>query len=884
MKVIKPLRLGVLYRVVEHHRRLHLAVGILAYFPFSAPPALLSEAGMWTFVAGELGGAPLDVGMAKALREVVVTGKAFAPERTAAPSCRVRVAVGPIDKALHVFGDRHWKTTVPSDPAPFLEMAIRYENAFGGPGYALNPIGKGFAPPEERGALHMLPNIEDPKVPVRAPKDRPPPAGLGAFDPMWPQRRATSGTYDERWFQEVYPGYPDDMDWTTFNTVPEDQRTREALRGDEAVRIENMHPEKAVLETALPGVAGRCFVTQKSGAEEVFREVPMAVETVHLFPHAERGVVVFRGVIPVTEEDAADILHLVVAAERLGKAKPLEHYRTVLAQRLDKAKAHLFALRDRDLLPEAEEGDAPPPETDAVDEMKKLLEREGLVEKHARRRAELELERAREQLREQGIDPDLHVPKELPAAEPAPGLEQLPDFVERMEKMAEEKKAEAEAKRKEAEAEARAVCEAHGLDYDALREAEEKKSGGPPKFTAKGQMEHLREVLEMAQNAGVDLPHVEAQLTDPGLRAKQEEVEAKLRDVYVRFAHEMPPAPAADAEAGERARREIAEEHRAGRGFRGRDLTGVSLAGMDLREADFRDALMEGVDLSGADLRGADFSGAVLARADLTRARLRGAKLAGANLGKARLSETRAERADLSGATLCEADLSEAQLDGANLTGADLAGAAFLSTSFVEVIAPSSNFIESDLSELDLTGADLTKCNFIEVVVTGVSFEGANLTSAVFVRAKGTGTVFRGATLTNLRVVQESVFEDADFSGASLQGASLRATRLSGSDFSGADIEGADFSDSDLRDAKLARARGAGARFVKADLRGADVSAANLMDALLQRADLRGADARGSNLFRADLLRARVDGGTKIEGAETTDVRFNGVRREHAQR
>ncbi len=401
-------------------------------------------------------------------------------------------------------------------------MPITYENAFGGAGYAANPIGKGFAVPEERGAKHFLANIEDPKVPVRAPKDRPPPAGLGAYDPMWPQRRAAAGTYDEKWLAEVYPAYPDDLDLSTFNTAPEDQRTSAVLRGDEPILIENMHPTKAVLETALPGVLARCFVTQKDASGEVLREVPMAVETVHLFPHAERGVVLFRGTIPVTDEDAADVLHLVAAAEHLGRPKPEEHYRTVLAQRLDRSKAHLYALRDRDLMPESDTGSprAASVEVDDTDEMTRLLAREGLVEKNARRRAELELEGARERIREQGIDPDKHLPAELPPPEPPPDLDELPAFVERMMTQAEQQKVEAEATRKKAEEEARSTCEAHGLDYDTLKEEQQKKAGGPPKFTAAGQMEHLREVAEMGRNAGVEVPHVEAQLADPGLRAK----------------------------------------------------------------------------------------------------------------------------------------------------------------------------------------------------------------------------------------------------------------------------------------------------------------------------------------------------------------------------
>lgn len=41
------------------------------------------------------------------------------------------------------------------------------------------------------------------------------------------------------------------------------------------------HPSIPILETTLPGIAARCFVTQKDSAGEAFRESAMAPETVH---------------------------------------------------------------------------------------------------------------------------------------------------------------------------------------------------------------------------------------------------------------------------------------------------------------------------------------------------------------------------------------------------------------------------------------------------------------------------------------------------------------------------------------------------------------------------------------------------------------------------
>jgi uncharacterized protein YjbI with pentapeptide repeats len=603
---------------------------------------------------------------------------------------------------------------------------------------------------------------------------------------------------------------------------------------------------------------------------------------VHLIPRVKRGILLFRGVTEVLEEDASDVLQIVIGAEEAGAPKPVDHYRMVLEQRLDRKKGHLLALRDGDLLPR--EGASGPVETSDTAEMQRLLAREGLVERHARRRAELELEKGREQLRRQGLDPDAHLPAALPPAEQPPDLDEIPALLERAEADAGRMREEAERQRAEAERHARRVCEEHGVDYDQAILDARRKAAGPPSFTAAAQLEHLRDVIELARNAGVELSEVEAQLADPGLTARLSAVEAQLRDAYTRFAHQLPAASSRGAGESATLREQLAADRDAGRSLRRRDLTGADLSGLDLRGLDLRDAFLEAADLSGSDLRGADLSGAVLARANLREANLEGAKLAGANLGMANLSRTRLTGGvDLAGAVLVKADLTGADCTGARMDRADLSEAIFKDTDFSRVIAPGLTFLSSDLSGLKLAGADMTKCNFIEAIVTGVDFSRATLVSAVLVAVKGDGAVFRDANLENLRVVNGCSFEKADFQGAVLDRATLRGTRLAGSDFTRARLDGADLSECDLRGARFYRAVARDSRFVKADLSGASMVSANLMHALLQRATLHGADFRGANLFRADLLRVRVDGATDMEGAELTEIRFVDARRVHGQ-
>ena len=878
MKIIKPQRLALSTKVFEDGRESYLVVTAMAFFAFDAPTSLLTEIAMWKFAAEELGkDAALDAGMPKPRGELLLTGKAY-PLGGARPACSVRAKLGAVDKTLYAVGKRVWKFGAPSEPEPFTEMAISYENAFGGPEYAENPLGKGMAPiMSDVGEVHPLPNIEDPKQLLQSPGERPAlPAGFGPYDLTWPQRFSKMGTYDQAWLKERYPGFAADFELGFFNTAPLDQQIDGYFKGDEAFRLEHLHPSKPVLEGKLPAVRARIFV---NGAAEgvALRDVPMRAETVHLFPHAERGILVFRGMLKVTEDDASDVRHLVAGFEALGQPKPASHYEVVLAQRLDRTSAHLYMLRDRDLLPAHL---AKAPRVDEADAAPFRDER--LFEQNARRRVELEMEKLRESLRAEGLDPNDHMPAELPAEPEVPDLDDLPDFVSRMEAEADAAIADAEKKRAQAMDEARAACAEQGVDLDAAIAAQQKLGGGPPKFSAERELASLREQKALADRAGVVLPHVDAQLADGTLETRLRAAEAALINTYRSYGHYFVPASPLEGAEADAARQRFLAARQAGASFAGLDLTGIDLSNVELSGVNLSGAFLESAKLVGSDLRGADLSNAVLARADLSRAKLSAANLSAANLGSARL-----EKADLTGgvkakdAVFTKAELRDADFTGADLTGADLSDAVFAETRFDHVKAPGATFLKSDLTGLSLLGADLSDAVFLEANAAGVDFRNARLDKASFVTVRAEKANFHGAKLDGVRVVKGSTFEGADFTEASLEGALLRDVALRGADFTRARLSGADLSGADLRDAKLRSVVAVGARFVKSNLAKANLSRSDLMDAILQRANLRGALLDRANLHRADMLRVEVDGDTSTKGANLSLIRFVEARKAH---
>jgi hypothetical protein len=263
------------------------------------------------------------------------------------------------------------------------------------------------------------------------------------MDPSWPQRMRKGGTYDKKWLDTKYPEMADDFDPTYFNVAPDDQWIDEYWQGGESFVLENLHPDKPRIEGKVPVFVARALVTRKFQPENWLEDVALRCDTIWFFPHLERIITLYRGGIDVADEEASDVIDVMVALERKDKPRPMDHYRAVRARRVDRAKAGVEALRDADLLP----ADVTPIQADVLNEMTDLLAREGLVEGNMRRRAQRELDGARERMKAAGLDPDKHLPKEVPPPQKAPTLAEIPDFVDDVMRQAEHAQTEAEVRK-----------------------------------------------------------------------------------------------------------------------------------------------------------------------------------------------------------------------------------------------------------------------------------------------------------------------------------------------------------------------------------------------------------------------------------------------------
>lgn len=725
---------------------------------------------------------PGDFADFKPKAEVMLRGACHPPRGAPTTECLVTAEVGRWQKKLRVFGTRAWsdskESAVMSAPLPFTTMPIDWAHAFGGPGAADNPLGKGLV-----GAA--LPNIETLGTPIRFRADRPAPAGFGPINPSWAARSSKLGTdYGPAWRATRAPWYADDFDWRYFQAAPSDQQLDGYLQGDESLRFTNLHPRAAVLESSLPRLRIRAFVRCTGGTVS---EIPMNLDTLFVDLHADSAALTWRGLAPVGQDDLSDVETVLLARETLGEPLPASHYHREL---------------------EAFEDD---PFGGTM--------KQGLVAQRDEGFARLDASMAA--LAKIGTGGEAALGKEIAAVSggpPAHGARVADALAARRDK-------QPGAPDVTAGLAAAFAAPASLRSPPALKLPEVGKPIGLPIAAARD----LAASVTRAKKAQADVVAARSAAgAPPPPDFALEPFEALASELDIRDRPTIEPGPSLD----------LRGQDYCGRDLRGRDLSYANLESALLTGADLRGASLRGCNLSHAvlhqaQLEGADLGGAQLAFCTLTEARaakvglrgarleytqLAGADLTGADLAEAQITFTVLGKAVLTGATFGEATISDSMFDACSAERTDFAGARIVS----------AMFLECNLGGASFQRAVLTKTSFLRSSAMGASFRRASGEGAVFFSAKLDRADF---TLGSFR---RGLFTQAEAIGGIFAGADLKDAVFYRATLDRADFSGSNLFNADLRKTSIHRARFVDANLFQAALLGAagrdtDFSGANLV-------------------------------------------------------
>lgn len=852
MKVIKPLRLGVLSRPWCWQGQHRLGIAVLALADMSAAPRIFPEPALWQLAAGELSGnaAVLDMAIPKPCAEFLATGYAYTRHQSRKDACVVGIRVGGLEKSLLAWGERFWCDGRPTSPLPFEQLRLDWENAYGGAGVPDNPQGIGAEPVLRDGIrCHPLPRIEHPDRVLGPGRHTALPAGFGPLDFTWPRQFGRVGNnYDQRWLEQGFPGFAKDMDWHFFNRAEPDQwwPRQPALPPGAHWRITHMHPHQPVQRGVLPPWRARCFIGRTGRTDQPPEEITMRATTLWFFPHLERMLLIWHGSCAIRQDDAADVAQLTAAMELEHEPRPLAHYQDIIRRRLDKKTGAAYTLRDQDLMAaglmapwlDTQAGNAPGP-----------------LSANLFRRAET----ARATLPAHAGDAT-DITQSEPPLPPLSALDQLPEFM------------------------AAVARRADILQQQAQQTAENLKTAHATQSTpATGPADYFRLLKLLGADTAAD-PGI---ITEPGTAADtdiaagtdrpaqtmpDEDTRRNLHWLYRQSADTRSPAAALDPRQSLTLRRQVLDRMKSGGDCRGLDLTGADLSGMDLRRGDFRQALLESATLDNCLLDHTDLREAMLAHASIQHASLCHARLDHACLAGVRCLQSRFIAAHLTETPLQRAVISECHFDQAVMEGITFHRLQLHQCRFHQAVISRCIFLEMASQRLDFSHGRLSQTTFLQGSLKEVCFNAAQLTDCAFIGISLTAAGFHRSQLEDC-VFGDSPLCRGDFRLGRLNNVNFRRARLTDSDFRGAQAGGCDFSEANLTGAQLTGMDAGGCLFIRADLSAARLERANLTGALLQKCRLAGADLRAAMLFRADLSQAVPDKHTRLDDTYLTQCK-----------
>ncbi len=657
-----------------------------------------------------------DFAFFKPRADLSLVGKCHAPEGREVPVCTVSFGVGGYTRSALVYGHRFWQglTFSTSAPEPFAKMDLRYENCYGGPGFAPNPVGRGYG--ATKGHRRPLPNVEDPDQTVDLPGYRPKPAGFGPIHPEWRSRAAKMGSYGGGWVKERWPWFAEDFDWSYFNAAPEPLQVEGYLQGDEIISLENLHPFRSRYQAPLPALRMRMFtrVVDLRNPSPVFGEVPLKLDTLWVDTDAVQLVLVWRGVIAVSGEDYPEVEHLFITSE------PLDQPPASL-----EAMQHLFVEVLAENEKEFELTPLEPPEeveTEPVD----------------LQAVEQALQESREQMRKimqaAGLDP--------PAEEGEAAAPLSPEEAGILERLGVDLPVDPPPLTREgvvagiASGKNFAGEDLRGLDLSGL---DLRQAGFPSAILAGTNLS--RSKLIDVDLGGADLSG--ADLTRADLRSAMLR-DADLTGACLRHA-DLAGADLADAifdeavlteaclrgckaegtsfSAAQADRSDFSEACCHSADFGGSRLKCAVFRNADLSQASLENAVGLGIDLAGAKLTGLRASGST----DLSMGRFRGVAAAGSIWEEAVINGADFRFADLEGANFASACLVEADFSCANLKFARLSKSALGQARCVSVNLFQAALEKTDLTETDLRAANIYGAELLDAILLGTRLDGADL-------------------------------------------------------------------------------------------------------------------------------------------------------------
>ncbi|MAK89986.1 MAG: hypothetical protein CMI13_01940 [Oleibacter sp.] len=870
-----------------------------------------------------------DPGMPKPAGEWLLSGSFFSAGQTPVPGGQVSVEIAGQKKTLNVFGDREWLAGIPSSPVPVSSVPLIYEFAFGGPDYADNPIGKGHS-------ANQLPNIELAGQTIGSNSKAYVPAGFGPYDPSWPDRARYQGTYNQRYLETSYPGYPKDMDWRLFMTAPADQQLKQFWRGDESFGLHNMHPERPLITSSLPDLKVRAFVLEKNGdASPAFSETDLHLDTLWFFPDKDIVQMIWRGGMLVDDDEATQISHLLVAYEsNKDEPRSVAHYQQAMEKRIHSPQPMADNLNTADLIPlgqasamqmlmtSALAGNTDQPLADNIKVKSEKLTQ--LVNEHTEKSRgeaiknladsgsdEKTIEAVKKQLEGKTsggeTDPDLirlkeNMEKILPGimSGKAENVD-LSDFsFASMDDLFAELQSFSEKKKDAVKLEVENAVKRLNQEFD---KADGEGLNEEYKESIKAQIKTLQDLLQ-DKNVIVPLARIDVDDIRSKISANTPEIQKAEQELHLMLANPVFSDPSKVqtvkdnlvhlretefkniAAQVEEARNSFFEANLMAAHYSQNGLSPHSDDETQKQKLihilnNNRDASQQDwacLDLSGMNLDGVNFSGCLMEQVNLKGASLKGADLSRTVLARSNLAQANFTGANLESANIGACDCTGTVFDDAQLIDTKLSRSMLYGTSFRQAKLINPETLELKAEHCDFSYAFIQNFPFIQLDLKQLTFEYAQLKNCSFVDCDISACRFDHATIPS------TAWANTSLSHCSFSQANMTSNCFVTSDtedagiYSHLDFSGADLTRCNFQKLNLSGTVFAGSTLEGANFSGANLSHANMDGVVAPDAVFRNANLNYTSMIKADLMQSMMSKAiitnTNLESANLYAVDF----------
>jgi uncharacterized protein YjbI with pentapeptide repeats len=849
MKVIKPLKLGLIHRTYGHLQTHHFAVKAILFFNLKNSTEIVSEAQGWQRLMSVLPQRQVfDEGIPKASPEVLLYGDACSPEGEQTQKLLTRLELGSMVKPLQVTGNRIWQKRgfffrKASPAAPFSRMPLTWEGAFGGQMDERNPVGQGALSIGEMGeTLIGLPNVAYPDDELTSPKKSIEPAGYGPLDALWAPRTASNALFDQKYMDTTHPALPDAMDFARFNMAPKDQWLQ-ALQGDETYRLVNLHPQDPLIEGRLPPYRPRVFT--QAGSD--FQEMTMAPETVWFLPSADLGAVLYCGQMPVRRRFAQLALsELMLAYEAVvDEPRDLDYYRHVLQLRVDPNTSYQYVTDEAQLSPQKS-----PTQLEA----QRQEHAEYVATLNARREQQWRSNKSEIEAKHGVVVPDDHQPSQVdPRSVVSPAAIKRRDYsLASVAEYAQERK------------------EAGRMQLVQAKENAAKAKKANPDGKSVSEEEVLAEAMSRTRDGRLDSkPEPEV----PGAGAQSLPTRSDVYRMWLKGrAKSTQPAPISfrkASEAGAALRDVVVQRQQQGQSLAFRDYTGADLAGLDFSNADLQGSVFECANLTACSFAGANLDNTSFLAASLDATNFTGASLVGANFSRARGDAGLWVGADLSkGVLFHDTHLTNPDFAGANLNTASATNAKFICANFSGASLSRSTITRSIFDGSVFNKASIDTTTFLETSLQRSQWHEATLERSVILNSQMQMADIKNSRWQRCQIAGNSwltaaTIEGCTFSNCGLRSASGTGVSFSGSAFQGSDMAMSHFPAVKFRGATTSDCLANDNTFSDGDFTDAALTATSFADTDFSRSDLSNA-----SFYQSDVLLAHFDDANYVDAKE----------------